>query len=183
MGLELDCHIARHAVGRCLAGAEHDAHGIGDTHIAGQRDDKTRSLRHHGLGSVPRRHEVGTHADIDHLPVRNRLFPERAGLRELRRDRDGVVDQNVEAALFSLHLREQRGDLLVVGVIDGDCDSLAAASLGLSGRLENRAGQRMDAGRHCSPRNVYRRALLCEDKGDSLSYTATRPRYDGHFPR
>ena len=56
-------------------------------------------------------------------------------LRQFRRNGDGVVHQDIEAALLALDLLEQRGDLLVVGVVDLHRNALAAATRRLPRRF------------------------------------------------
>ena len=90
---------------------------------------------------MPGRDEVRAHADVDHLPVGERLFPERLRLGQVFGQREGVVDQDVEPALLALDLLEQRGDLIVVGMVDLDRDALAAAAVDFRRGLADGAGQ------------------------------------------
>jgi hypothetical protein len=138
--LQFDRHVARHPVDGGLAGAEDHAVGVGDAGVARNGDDQPGLLRHHDPGRMPRRHEVRAHAHVHHLPVRERLLPEGFGLRQVIGQREGVVDEDIQAPLLPFDLFEESRDLVVLAVVDLHRNAPAAALVALRGSLADGAG-------------------------------------------
>src|SRR5262249_47972361 len=112
-----------------------------------------------------------------------RLFPEGLRVRQRLRELEGIVDEEVEAALFPLHLLEQRRDLIVLAVIHPNGDALAAAPVDFGGGLADRTGQRVRARNQRAPGDVDGCALVREAERDPLSDAAAGARDDGDLAR
>src|SRR5579871_6393982 len=83
--------------------------------------------------------------DIPHFEVRKRLLEKRLGLEQVVGQLKGIVDEDIEPALFGSDLIEQRCYLLVTAMVAGHRNALAAgipAALGAFGRgLSDRTRQ------------------------------------------
>ncbi len=80
--------------------------------------------------------------------------------------------------MFPPNLREQRGDLLVIRMVDLDGNALAAAPVDFRSGLADGAGQRMGARSDRAPGDIDRGALLRESQGDPFSHAATGACHD-----
>ena len=81
--------------------------------------------------------------DVENAQQVEGLLPEGAGFGELSRHRSCVVDQDIEALLLVADTLEQMAHLLVVGVVAGDSNAIAAClGHGLGGAL-HRSTERM----------------------------------------
>src|SRR5262249_34325445 len=93
----------------------------------------------------------------------------------------GVVDEDVEAALFLLHAGEQRFDLGVRRVVAADGHPLPTPLRDRGRRLPDRAGKTFGGvARVTAARDVDGRARLPEGEGDALADAATGPSNDRH---
>ena len=86
------------------------------------------------------RHEIRSHTDVDHLPVRQRPLPEGCPCGQILWEGERVVDQDIEAALLAPHLLEQCCDLIVIAVVDPNRDACAAPHFDFGRGLTDRAG-------------------------------------------
>jgi hypothetical protein len=81
--------------------------------------------------------------------------------------------------LFSPHLLEQRGDLLVIGMVDLHRNTFATPPINFRGSFTDRARQGIRSGSDRSPRDVNGGALLSQNEGNPLSHAAAGARHDG----
>src|SRR5882757_1267459 len=173
--LELDGHVARHAVHSALTDTENHTERIGDPNIAGGAGDETGLLRCHDPSRMPGRHKVGAEADSDHpLPVGKRLFPEWPGFGQIGGIGDRIVDQNIEAPVLAAHPLKQRRDLIVLRKVHWSCDPLAAAARHFLGGLTYRAAQRMRARGDSPARDVHGGTLFPESDRNTPADATTR---------
>ena len=173
MRLQLDRHVPGHPVHRRLRRPEDDPVGVGNPGVAGDGHDEAGPAWRHQPGGVPGSDEVRPHADVDHFPVGQRLLPERFRVGQVLGQREGVVHQDVQLALGGDSV-EQRGDLLVLCVIDLDRDTPAAPAIALRCRFGDGAGQRIFARCHRAAGDVHRGALLGQRQRDALADATTR---------
>jgi hypothetical protein len=126
---------------------------------------------------MPCRDKIRTHAHIDHLPIRQRLLPEGFGLDDIVRQGEGIVDQNVEAALFTPYLFEQGRHGRIVGVVYLDRDAFAAARINRRCGFAHRSRQRVGAAGNGAPRDINSGALCAERERDPLANAAAGTGY------
>jgi hypothetical protein len=167
--LELDGHVSRHPVDRSLAHTEDDPVRVGHPGIPGDGDDQPGSLADHGLRGVSGSDEVRADANLDHVPIRRRPLPERTRLRQVLRQRECVVDQDVESAMLPLYPVEQCRRLLVVAVVDLDGNSVAAPAGDFRRRFGYRAGQRVRARGDRAPGDVNGETFRTESQSYPLA--------------
>ncbi len=99
-------------------------------------------LRQHQGSGVDGCDITAAQPDIEDVDDVDGLLPEPRSAHHLVADDRGIVDQDVEPALLTLHPFEQRLRLLVITVVDGDGDARPARGGDPLGRLVNCAGQR-----------------------------------------
>src|ERR1700704_2824406 len=130
---------------------------------------------------MPGGDEVRPDADVHHLPIGQRLFPERLRLRQILWQRERVVDQDVEPALIAFDPLEQPRDLVVIAMVDLHGNTFATAAVDFLSGFAHRTRERIRAGRHRAAGDIHGRPFRTERKSYSLADATTRTGDDRDF--